>query len=302
MLCVPLLVLLPLLPGRPPRPPPAGPAAGCSCSSVQVADAVAQRRAGRHRRPARAAAERPPAPAAAAHDRHRRWAGSSRRLLVVYARSQLRPRRDRSRTQTQRQRHADAPRSSTSSCRPGARPAPAVRDGLQHLRRLLPVRDRASRTSARTASGSRPWSRPAWSGWPSTSSTSPGLTRVRAGDAAAADPDSPGWARACWPRSPPRLAANFFYLTMSFDYFYAVVLLVVAGAALYAPARAEQRARRPRWCAGHWRRDSPARGRVLVLPRLRSSGRTSGIRCSSRPSPACDRGRSRPPTSCPPSA
>ena len=33
-------------------------------------------------------------------------------------------------------------------------------------------------------------------------------------------------------------AANFFYLTMGFDYFYALVLLAVAGAALFAPARA----------------------------------------------------------------
>jgi hypothetical protein len=34
------------------------------------------------------------------------------------------------------------------------------------------------------------------------------------------------------------VAANFFYLTMSFDYFYVVLLLVVAGYALFAPARA----------------------------------------------------------------
>ena len=33
------------------------------------------------------------------------------------------------------------------------------------------------------------------------------------------------------------VAANFFYLTMSFDYFYVVLLLVVAGYALFAPAR-----------------------------------------------------------------
>jgi hypothetical protein len=34
------------------------------------------------------------------------------------------------------------------------------------------------------------------------------------------------------------VAANFFYLTMGFDYFYVVLLLVVAGAALFAPAAA----------------------------------------------------------------
>ena len=33
------------------------------------------------------------------------------------------------------------------------------------------------------------------------------------------------------------VAANFFYLTMGFDYFYVVLLLVVAGYALFAPAR-----------------------------------------------------------------
>src|SRR5262249_2530858 len=32
------------------------------------------------------------------------------------------------------------------------------------------------------------------------------------------------------------VAANFFYLTMGFDYFYVVLLLVVAGTALFAPA------------------------------------------------------------------
>jgi O-antigen ligase len=37
-------------------------------------------------------------------------------------------------------------------------------------------------------------------------------------------------------------AANFFYLTMGFDYFYVVLLLVVTGAALFAPARAPARA------------------------------------------------------------
>jgi hypothetical protein len=31
-------------------------------------------------------------------------------------------------------------------------------------------------------------------------------------------------------------AANFFYLTMQFAYFFVVALLVVAGAYLYAPA------------------------------------------------------------------
>ena len=33
-------------------------------------------------------------------------------------------------------------------------------------------------------------------------------------------------------------AANFFYLTMNFDYFYVVLFLVVAGTALFAPAAA----------------------------------------------------------------
>ena len=36
------------------------------------------------------------------------------------------------------------------------------------------------------------------------------------------------------------VAANFFYLTMGFEYFYVVLLLVVSGAALFAPARARQ--------------------------------------------------------------
>jgi hypothetical protein len=38
-------------------------------------------------------------------------------------------------------------------------------------------------------------------------------------------------------------AANLFYLTMTFDYFFAVALLVVAGAAMFAPARARVAAR-----------------------------------------------------------
>jgi len=38
-------------------------------------------------------------------------------------------------------------------------------------------------------------------------------------------------------------AANFFYLTMTFDYFYAACVLLVAGAALFAPARAVAAAR-----------------------------------------------------------
>jgi hypothetical protein len=40
-------------------------------------------------------------------------------------------------------------------------------------------------------------------------------------------------------------AANFFYLTMQFPYFFVVALIVVAGARLYAPVRQAQRA------AGH---------------------------------------------------
>jgi O-antigen ligase len=37
-------------------------------------------------------------------------------------------------------------------------------------------------------------------------------------------------------------AANIFYLTMTFDYFFAVALLAVAGAAMFGPARAAARA------------------------------------------------------------
>jgi len=37
------------------------------------------------------------------------------------------------------------------------------------------------------------------------------------------------------------VAANFFYLTMGFDYFYVVLLLVVTGAVLFAPAGARRR-------------------------------------------------------------
>jgi hypothetical protein len=40
-------------------------------------------------------------------------------------------------------------------------------------------------------------------------------------------------------------AANFFYLTMSFPYFFVMVLLTIAGAALYAPKRAPQRTATP---------------------------------------------------------
>ena len=38
------------------------------------------------------------------------------------------------------------------------------------------------------------------------------------------------------------VAANFFYLTMGFDYYYVLLLLVVTGAALFAPAGARSRA------------------------------------------------------------
>ena len=40
-------------------------------------------------------------------------------------------------------------------------------------------------------------------------------------------------------------AANFFYLTMSFPYFFVMVLLTIAGAALYAPKRAPERTAAP---------------------------------------------------------
>jgi O-antigen ligase len=40
-------------------------------------------------------------------------------------------------------------------------------------------------------------------------------------------------------------AANLFYLTMTFDYFFALALLAVAGAALFGPARAPARAPTP---------------------------------------------------------
>jgi O-antigen ligase len=38
-------------------------------------------------------------------------------------------------------------------------------------------------------------------------------------------------------------AGNLFYLTMTFDYFYALALLAVAGAAMFAPARSRVAAR-----------------------------------------------------------
>ena len=38
-------------------------------------------------------------------------------------------------------------------------------------------------------------------------------------------------------------AGNLFYLTMTFDYFFALALLAVAGAAMFAPARARAAAR-----------------------------------------------------------
>jgi hypothetical protein len=40
-------------------------------------------------------------------------------------------------------------------------------------------------------------------------------------------------------------AANLFYLTMTFDYFFALALLAVAGAAMFGPARVPVTARAP---------------------------------------------------------
>ena len=53
----------------------------------------------------------------------------------------------------------------------------------------------------------------------------------------AADPDRRLLANGLVAALAGTVAANFFYLTMSFDYFYVVLLLVVAGYALFAPAR-----------------------------------------------------------------
>ena len=40
-------------------------------------------------------------------------------------------------------------------------------------------------------------------------------------------------------------AANFFYLTMQFSYFFVLAMLVVSGGLLFAPARSPQRAAAP---------------------------------------------------------
>jgi hypothetical protein len=40
-------------------------------------------------------------------------------------------------------------------------------------------------------------------------------------------------------------AANLFYLTMTFDYFFALALLAVAGAAMFGPVRVPARAPAP---------------------------------------------------------
>jgi O-antigen ligase len=53
----------------------------------------------------------------------------------------------------------------------------------------------------------------------------------------AADPDRRLLADGLVAALAATVAANFFYLTMGFDYFYVVLLLVVAGYALFAPAR-----------------------------------------------------------------
>jgi hypothetical protein len=54
----------------------------------------------------------------------------------------------------------------------------------------------------------------------------------------AADPDRRLLANSLVAALAATVAANFFYLTMGFDYFYVLLLLVIAGYALFAPARA----------------------------------------------------------------
>ncbi len=54
-----------------------------------------------------------------------------------------------------------------------------------------------------------------------------------------------GLAAACWLPLAATAAANFFYLTMQFSYFFVLAMLVVSGALLFAPARAPRRAAVP---------------------------------------------------------
>ena len=126
------------LPVRPARPAATGAAAGVPADGAG-ADAVPQRRAGRHRRPAGAGADDPAAPAAAAHAAA--GAGrADRSAAAAVLELELRPHRDQLADERERQRREDALRVLLAG-RPGARPAPAVRHGLQHVRGLLPVPD-----------------------------------------------------------------------------------------------------------------------------------------------------------------
>ena len=161
MLCVPLLVFLPVLPAA--TAEAAGGWAGCcfSCSVVQVLTLSRSGRTGRHRRPARAvpgtARGHLPRARTIGIVLERRWRRPSPRCIrrqhfVRAGRSSLAH-------SAKRRQHPDPPPvlPARTTC---PRPASAVRDGLQHLRRLLPVRDGPQRLRPARRPGSRSWSRP----------------------------------------------------------------------------------------------------------------------------------------------
>ena len=244
MLCVPLMVLLPYYLGDRRGRRRIGLAAALHARRPD-AHAVALGRARRRRRPARAAPGAAPSPAAGAHDRHRRsaaWRRRSRRCTrrrtssarSIAARTQLHG----GSTQTHLQFYQLVP--------PALDPHPLFGMGFNTFAVFYQF------VTGRTDFGPH-------SAWIAILVETglvghgplPRLLRLpareRGGDPAvarprhrAARPGPAGGAR----RAPA--AGNLFYLTMTFDYFFALALLAVAGAAMFAPARVARRRARGR--------------------------------------------------------
>ena len=186
------------------------------------------------------APERPPAPAAGAHDRHRPRRARRRRSRRLYASSHFvravvasRTQLNGGSTQTHLQFYQLVP--------PALDPHPLFGMGFNTFAVFYQF------VTGRTDFGPH-------SAWIAILVETglvghralPGLLRLpareRGGDPACSPtPTSPGSARACSRRSSPPAAGNLFYLTMTFDYFYALALLAVAGAAMFGPARARAR-------------------------------------------------------------